>query len=140
MVSATSLVYSTKIQPNGCSFFVEKHFGLLYPLHVEPAIFFFATELSPDYTGGSWEYLSLNNSGFVMKPVVQDDFRVISPNGTEEVLSSEGFGLTVCAFSFSHLSFSKSEGLAYLATKHYRLLREYIAQSTESMKILRLID
>lgn len=140
MVSATSLVYPTPVRPQGISFFVDKHFGLLYPLHIEPAVFHFATELSPDYQGGSWEYLSLNNSGFLMKPTVDRNFRVISPNGAQEVVSSEAFGLVVCAFVFSNLSFSKSEGLAYLTAKYYQRLLEYIAQSPESMKILRLID
>jgi hypothetical protein len=140
MVSATSLVYSTVVAPQSASFFIEKHFGMLYPLYIEPAVFHFATELSPDYQGGSWEYLSLTNYGFLMKPTVEQDFRVISPNGAEELVSAEAFGLTVCAFAFSNLSFSSSNGLAYLAGKHYHRLREYIAQSPESMKILRLID
>lgn len=99
-------------------------FGVHFPFRIEPFIFHMADSLSCDYTGGYWNMYELSNDGFYMAPDSDTPFHVSCMNGYEGTLSADAFGITVCLYAYSNLSFS--EELAEACAGQYHLLREYL--------------
>lgn len=119
--------------------YARKVFGTAFPFLVEPTIYSFASMLSPDYKGGMWLFNGLCPSGFFMQPDTDDRFRVVSPNGWEGTMSAEGFGVAVCLFAYSHLSF-RQDRIAEICTEQYHQLREYALDHAEAGAILAACD
>ena len=117
-----------------------KLFGLHFPLLVEPTAYAFAGRLSTEYDGGYWDFFTLSNGGFYMAPDAQHDFAVSSENGFEGRLSADAFGLTVCLYTYSQLSFQCSQDLAETCAEQYHRLRDYLFTLPEAERILRAID
>ncbi len=80
-------------------------FGVYFPLQLEPFVFSMASLLSEDYGGGYWVFYTLDNGGFYMAPDSDGQFQVISENGWEGFMSADAFGITVCLYAYSNLSF-----------------------------------
>lgn len=116
------------------------HFGDDFPFRIEPFIFTMASELSSDYTGGYWHFYELSNGGFYMAPDEEKPFHVVSMNGYVGDFTPDVFGITVCLFAYSNLSFTDDEELADNCTEQFHLLREYMLEHPEVEKILRTID
>jgi hypothetical protein len=110
-----------------------------FPFRVEPAIFNIASSLSPDYAGGSWELLALSHGGFYMAPQTDEPFEVRCENGFEGRLSACAFGITVCLYAFSLLSFEGGV-LGETCAEQYHLLREHMLDHREAQTILAAID
>ena len=89
-------------------------FGMHFPLAIEPAIFTFASRLSPEYNGGYWDFYELRNGGFFMAPDA-DSYTVTSDNGWQRTMSGEAFGICCCLYAYSHMSFSQRDDLAELS-------------------------
>ena len=115
-------------------------FGMRFPLNLEPAIYAFASNICNDYNGAYWEFYSLSNGGFFMAPHSEKPFSVSCENGFEGKLSPNAFGITVCLYANSHLSFSDNPALAEICAYHYHLLREYMLEQPEASLIIRAID
>lgn len=115
-------------------------FGLRFPLNLEPAIYAFASNISPDYNGAYWEFYTLSNDGFFMAPHSEKPFNVSCENGFEGKLSPNAFGIAICLYAYSHLSFSRDQALAEVCAKQYHLLRDYMLEQPESSHILNAID
>jgi hypothetical protein len=115
-------------------------FGHAFPLRVEPFVFSVASQLSPDYTGGYWEFYTLSNGGFYMAPVSDRHYRVSCPNGYEGTLSPDAFGVACCLYAFSNLSFDGDEALARECATQFHALREYMLGHAEAGVVLRAID
>lgn len=81
----------------------------------------------------------LENGGFYMAPD-EDTFRVSCPNGFEGTMSGDAFGIVVCLYAYSELSFSSVPELAEACAEQYHLLREYIFEHSEATAILGAID
>jgi hypothetical protein len=107
---------------------------------MEPFIFDMAGRLSGDYRGGYWDMYKLDNGGFYMTPDTGTPFQVSCINGYEGTLSADAFGLTVCLYTYSNLSFSDNPELAEVCTEQYHLLREYMLEHPEMRRILAAID
>jgi hypothetical protein len=115
-------------------------FGAInFPFRIEPAIFSIADRLSADYTGSLWEFYALSNGGFYMAPMTDEPFNVTCENGFQGRLSSCAFGITVCLYAFSHLSFEDGL-LAESCAEQYHLLREHMLDHREAQSILAAID
>ena len=114
-------------------------FGIYFPLQLEPFIFSMASRLSEDYGGGYWEFYTLGNGGFYMSPDSEGQFQVISPNGWEGFMSADAFGITVCLFAYSNLSFGSGQ-FAETCAEQYHLLREYMMDHGEAGAILAATD
>ena len=114
-------------------------FGIHYPLQLEPTIFAFAADLSSAYLGGYWLFYTLDNGGFYMAPDIEGQFQVISPNGWEGFMSADAFGITVCLFAYSNLSFGSGK-FAETCGDQYHLLREYMMDHAEAGAILAATD
>jgi len=114
-------------------------FGVHFPFRLEPTIYDTAGRLSGDYHGGYWLMYRLEGGGFYMAPD-GNQFRMSSPNGYEGTLSGDAFGVTVCMYSYSELSFSRNSELSEVCAEQYHLLRELIFEHPEAEAILRAID
>ena len=115
-------------------------FGFHFPIHLEPLIYATADRLSPDYTGGYWDFYTLSNGGFYMAPAGNAVFRVICENGFEGELSADAFGITACLYAYSHLSFSGMLGFADTCAQQYHWLRKYALDHPEAEGIMAAID
>ncbi len=113
-------------------------FGIHFPFRIEPFIYDMASTLSGDYCGGYWNMYQLDNSSFYMAPDSDTPFHVSSMNGYEGDLSADAFGITVCLYAYSNLSFS--EDLAEMCAGQYHLLREYMFEHPEVKAILKAND
>jgi hypothetical protein len=118
---------------------VDGLFGMAYMLKLEPAVFSIAEALAESYTGGYWEFHDLSNGGFYMAPNHDTEFAVSCENGFEGKLSPDAFGITVCLYAFSELSFG-GDRMAQTCAKQYHLLREFAAKHLEASAIYRAID
>jgi hypothetical protein len=120
--------------------YVEKLFGLYFPLAIEPAVYTVTEKMAPDYRGGFWNFFKLSNSGFFMAEDSERLYQVTSLNQYQCELSAQGCGIVSCLTAFSHLSFSRNEQLGRLCSTHFHLLRDYMFEVPEADLILRLID
>ena len=135
----TSTITNTIVPESERLSIVDRLFGLGYVLKLEPAVFSIAEALASEYTGGYWEFHDLSNGGFYMAPRFDTELTVSCENGFEGKLSPDAFGITVCLYAFSELSFS-DDRLTQTCAEQYHLLREYIAKHPEARSIYRAID
>lgn len=117
----------------------DKHFGIRYPLVVEPMVYQFATQLASAYTGGYWEFYSLSNGGFLMAPKLNDVFKITADNGYEGTISAEALGITACLYTYSNLSFGEG-AFGETCADHYHWLYEYAMAYPEAAAIRAAID
>jgi len=75
-----------------------------------------------------------------MAPAADELFKVEAENGFSGLMTGDELGITACLYAFSHLSFSKINGLSDICGVHFHLLREYLLQQDNPGKILRAID
>lgn len=115
-------------------------FGAAFTLYVEPSVYVFADRLSPEYTGGYWQFYSLGNGGFFMAPETEKPLHVSCENEFEGPMSGNAFGVTICLYVYSHLSFSDKARLAETCSGHFHLLRDYALEHPESAAIMAAVD
>ena len=114
-------------------------FGLTFPLRLEPCIFGIAGRLSSDYRGGYWQFYVLSNGGFYMAPNRDKPFEVSADNGFEGTLSPDAFGIVICLYAYSGLSFG-GDDFAEVCAEHYHLLREFALDHPEVGSIMAATD
>lgn len=117
----------------------DEHFGIRFPLTVEPMIYQFATQLSSAYSGGYWQFYTLSDGGFFMAPDIAKVFEVIADNGYQGSMSAEALGITACLYTYSNLSFGEN-GFAEKCAEHYHRLFEFAMQHPEVNSIRAAID
>ena len=78
-------------------------------------------------------------AGSIWRRTVTGKFQVISPNGWEGFMSADAFGITVCLFAYSNLSFGSGQ-FAETCAEQYHLLREYMMDHAEAGAILAATD
>jgi hypothetical protein len=118
----------------------HKLFGIRFPMYVESFVFDTAGSLSEAYNGGLWQFHSLSNGAFYMAPDQAGPLHVVCENGFEGGMSADAFGITVCLYAYSHLSFSGNEEFAQTCAQQYHWLREYMAEHAEVAAILGATD
>lgn len=114
-------------------------FGVHFPLRLEPTVYGFADRLSGDYSGGYWEFYALSNGGFYMAPSGDQAFHVICENGYEGNLTADAFGIAVCLYAYSHLSFAE-DAFAEVCAGQFHCLRDYALDHAEAGAIMAAID
>jgi hypothetical protein len=117
----------------------DKHFGIRYPLVVEPMVYQFATQLAPAYSGGYWNFYKLSNGGFFMAPKQDRLFKVTADNGSEGTMSAEALGITGCLYAYSNLSFTEGT-FGETCAGHYEWLYQFAMQHPEAAAIRAAID
>jgi len=116
-------------------------FGPYYPMRVEPMVFSLADQLSNDYSGGYWGFYTLNDGqGFFLCPDTDQQFTLQCPNGYTGKVSGEAYGIIVCLYSFSYLSFDTEHPYGQLSARMYHQLREFALDHNEAAAIFRAID
>jgi hypothetical protein len=117
----------------------DKHFGIRYPLVVEPMVFQFATQLASAYTGGYWNFHQLSNGGFLMTPKLDVSFEVNADNGYSGSMSADALGITACLYTYSNLSFGEGR-FGETCADHYHWLYEFATEHPEAGAIRAAID
>lgn len=129
-----------KIQEADRAGHVASLFGPRY-LQLESFVFDVAASLSPAYHGGRWTFFSLSNGGFFMAPAGERlQYRVECDNGYEGSMSASAFGVTVCLYAYSLLSFSANNSFAGICAEHYHRLRAFALLHDEATAILAATD
>ena len=135
----TNIITATLVQDAGRMDIADQHFGIRFPLTVEPMIFQFATQLAPAYSGGYWNFAEASNGGFYMAPRLDESFQVIADNGFSGTMSAEALGITACLYAYSNLSFGEGK-FGEICGEHYHLLFEFAMQHPEAAAIRAAID
>ena len=117
----------------------EQLFGMAFPLQLEPVVYGVTDRMAQEYTGGYWDFFTLNNGGFYMAPSEDRVFHVKCQNMYEGDLSADALGITACLYAYSNLSFSLSD-IAREYARHYHLLREYSMEHAEVSAIVGATD
>ena len=95
------------IPESGRMAFVDKLFGLHFPMRLEPTIYDMAGRLASEYRGGYWLFHSLSNGGVYMAPRGDTIFAVSCENGFEGNLSADALGIAACLYAYSPLHSGK---------------------------------
>jgi hypothetical protein len=138
-MSTNQVITCVCVPENDRSAHASALFGNHFSIFLEPFIFDMAGRLSPQYKGGYWDFFAITNGAFFMAPRLDTMFSVSCENGFEGKLSPEAFGITVCLYAYSHLSFGQGE-FAQNCAEQYHLLRDYMMGHREARAILRAID
>ena len=120
--------------------FTANLFGAHFPLKIELVIYGITDRMSEAYSGGYWQFYSLDNGGFYMAPEDSQIFQISCDNCWTGQLSADALGITACLYAYSHCSFSKDETFGRLCAQHYHLLRHYMYEHPEVAAILGAID
>ena len=115
---------------------LPRHFGR-HTLAVEGLIYDFMARFARRYAGGYWRFVELSNGGFYMRPPAQSYELCIGSNGFEGRMSADAAGITVCLFTFSHLSFHYT---TEVFSQHFHWLRDFALNHTEASLIFQAID
>jgi hypothetical protein len=116
-----------------------KLFGIRF-MYLESFVFDTASSLCESYDGGFWHFHALSNGSFYMAPDQAEPFHVICANGFEGDLSADAFGIAVCLYAYSHLSFSGDTDFAATCAQQYHWLRDFMMEHAEASAILGAID
>lgn len=114
-------------------------FGLHFPLRLEPCVFGIAKRLSHEYRGGYWQFHTLSNGGFYMAPESDSPFLVAADNGFNGAMSPDAFGIVVCLYAYSGLSFA-GDAFAEVCAEHYHRLRTFALDHAEAGGIMAATD
>ena len=117
----------------------DKHFGIRYPLVVEPMVYRFAEQLAKSYTGGYWHFYSLSNGGFYMAPNLDKTFEIVADNGYEGTMTADALGVTACLYAYSNLSFGEG-AFGEMCARHYEQLFAFATRHSEAKAIRNAID
>lgn len=117
-----------------------QHFKQYFPLKIEPTIYNVARMLCPGYNGALWQFYITSQNGFFMVPDIDEPVHIVCENGYEGRVSKEAFGIIVCLYAYSHLSFVKNFALAALSSEHFHALRDFALEHAEAGAILEAID
>jgi hypothetical protein len=116
---------------------LPRHFGARL-MTVEHTVYDFMREFVADYKGGLWDFYELSNGGFYMAPSLDPVKFSVHTNGFEGTLSADAAGITVCLFTFSHLSFQYPNNEEF--SRHFYSLREFALDHKEAGLIFAAID
>ena len=115
---------------------LPRHFGR-HMLTVESCSYDFMALFARTYSGGAWRFFELSNGGFYMSPPDEAYDLRIDSNGFEGRMSADAAGITVCLFTFSHLSFQCATDVF---SQHFHWLREFALDHREALRIFEAID
>ena len=119
---------------------VEKLFGFHFPLQLEPFIYGITDRMAEAYSGGYWQFYTLDNGGFYAAPASDQVYKVSCDNYFTGELSADALGITACLYAYSLCSFSKDKVFGRMCADHYHRLRAYMFGHDEAASILRAID
>lgn len=118
--------------------FLPDLFGREHFMICEVTVFHWMESLSPDYTGGFWNFYEWGGQPLYLAPTSRDRYRLTcQTNGFDGEGSADCAGIIATLFALSHLSFQyESE---FLSDRYHRLYG-YAAEHPEARTILGAID
>jgi hypothetical protein len=133
-----SIILATLVPDHQRLEFLPRHFGRLM-MTFEQHVYTRLSELSRDYTGGYWNFLSLGNGGCYVAPSAPAQFQIaVQGNDFEGTMSADATGITVTLFSLSELAF-RFPHVEVFSTRFHQL-RDFAAEHAEASLIFRAID
>jgi hypothetical protein len=137
-IDTQSIVSASLVPDDQRLNFLPRHFGRQM-MAVEEHLYARLSELSPDYSGGYWNFYDLSNGGCYLAPTAPEQLRlVVQGNDFEGTLSADAVGITATLFTLSELSF-RFQRAEVLATRFHQL-RDFAADHAEAGLIFRAID
>ncbi|WP_236074772.1 antirestriction protein [Paraburkholderia nemoris] len=104
----------------------------------ESMIYDWARRLSAEYTGGSWEFFELSNSGFYVAPSRSNALMVEwNLNSFSDTMQPDAFGIVVTLFTLCHLSEITMDDSII---ERFYALREFALNHVDAGKIFRAVD
>lgn len=116
---------------------LPRHFGR-HMMLVENTAYDFLRQFASQYQGGYWHFYELSNGGFYMAPEMPSMKFSVPSNGFEGQLSADAAGITVCLFTFSHLSFQVSNSEVF--SRHFHRLRDFALGHQQTGQIFAAVD
>lgn len=83
---------------------------------------------------------SIEQSGYVTCGVKRRELRSRSPDPVMTTLLADVPGIVAFLYAHGHLSFSRHEQIGGIYARHYHLLRQYMCEHLEVVRILGAID
>ena len=128
-IAAQLQITTTQVTDENRVSFWPQHFGNIPQwIILEPTVFAWMDRFCADYSGGIWNFYTLNNEPWSL-------FNTMNGNGGE--LSAEAAGIAVCLMAYSHHA-CRTECDAM--TEHYYRLRDYALNHPECSTIMYIID
>src|SRR5258708_30872797 len=125
----TSKIEAKRVSGDARTDTLPRHFGSKM-VTVEHTIYHFMRKFVPEYAGGFWEFYELSNGGFYMATTSEPVKLSVHSNGFEGMMSADAAGITVCLFTFSHLSFQRPSD--DLFSRHFHNLRDFAISHPEA--------
>lgn len=139
-MTSSATIFSERLDDAQRLLHTAKLFGIRFPTYVESFVFDTAGSLCEAYDGGYWHFHALSNGGFYMSPDQDEPVHVICENGFEGNMSADAFGITVCLYAYSLLSFTGHDEFSQGCAQQYHWLRDYMAEHQEVSAILAATD
>ena len=135
-VPSTGSVEAYPVPENARMGTLPRHFGV-HMLTVEGRIYDFLSQFCSAYDGGVWRFFELSNGGFYMCPPEGTYELRVDGNGFKGRMSADAAGITVCLFTFSHMSFGYATDIF---SRHFYQLRDFAQDHPEAALIFAAID
>jgi hypothetical protein len=108
-------------------------------LRFEMTVYSLADRFSADYGGGFWRFYKLQPNGFYIAPESDASFKIINEmNYFEGELSADAFGIALCLFALSHMSFA--DNAPQILAERFHQLREFALDHAEASAIFSFLD
>ncbi|MBN6207033.1 antirestriction protein [Ralstonia pickettii] len=139
--AATSLI-ATQVQDGDRLAFLPAMFGMRLMIRGEMLVYAWLGRLSPDYTGGYWNFYRVSNGGYYLAPQTDKPLRIsVDGNGFSGEASADAAGIVATLFALSHIVNEGGSGADFDAlTSRYYLLRDFAIEHNEARLILAAID
>lgn len=131
------MITKTLVQEKDRLEFLPKHIGNRF-YKFEMLVYAFMDKFCQDYSGGYWEFWTLENGGILMTLDSNEVFQVCNDmNYFEDTMSAESVSIAVNMFALNALM---DENCDKRIIDYYYALGDYASEHSEASKIIRLID
>ncbi|WP_313806620.1 antirestriction protein [Sphingobium sp.] len=120
--------------------FIPTLFGRRHFFRGEMLLYTFMQSLSPDYSGGYWQFFEVGHQPLYLAPNGRDRFQIrCGSNGYDGEVSADAAGIIATLFTFSYLSFEFDDDDDHIAEAFHRL-RDHALDHPEAAEIFSAID
>lgn len=133
---------ATEVAEDSRMLFLPALFGPRLMLRGEAIVYGWMRKLSTDYTGGLWNFYTLNNGGYYLAPDSPDRLSITVPgNYFEGELSADAAGIVatlsaLCQLAAECVDTDAGDKFA----DHYHQLRDFVHTHAEAGAIFRAIN
>lgn len=137
-VKAQSAMKATLVSEKDRIHFLPKRLPNGFYIRGEQLIYKWMGLLSPDYSGGYWEFYDLSNGGFYIAPTHPELLKIhVEGNGFQEAVSPNTAGIIASLFGLNTLA-CQTQNQA--VTEQYYQLHDFVLDHPDRSLILAAID